>query len=124
MMDRHDRRPPILPAGKTATFDHVSVVPASPSAVWARIAHPDGINDELMPVMRMSVPTSLRGKTIDDVPIGETIGRSWFLLFGLLPFDYDDIVLAEREPEHRFRETSTMMSMRTWIHERTLVGHG
>ncbi|MBL7493706.1 hypothetical protein I6A60_34925 [Frankia sp. AgB1.9] len=101
----------------------VCVVPAAPDAVWARMTSPEGINDELMPVMRMSVPVGLRGKTIDDVPLGERVCRSWLLLFGFVPFEYDDIVIAEREPGRRFRETSTMWSVRRWVHERTVAPH-
>ena len=81
---------------------------------------PEGINDELMPFMRMTIPPHLSGKTIDEMPVREKIGRSWLLLFGLLPIDYDDITLAELEPGRRFLERSTMMSMSAWEHERTL----
>ena len=60
--------------------------------------------------MRMTVPRRLRGKTIDDVEPGEGLGRSWLLLFGLIPFDYDDLGLAELGPGHRFLERSTMLT--------------
>jgi hypothetical protein len=85
------------------------------------VVTPEGINDELRPWMRMTVPRRLRGKTIDDVEPGQRLGRSWLLLFGLIPFDYDDLGLAELGPGHRFLERSTMLSMRSWQHERTVV---
>jgi hypothetical protein len=85
---------------------------------------PAGINDELRPWMRMTMPRPLRGKTIDDVEPGQRLGRSWLLLFGLIPFDYDDLGLAELGPGHRFLERSTMLSMRSWEHERTIVPAG
>jgi ligand-binding SRPBCC domain-containing protein len=41
-------------------------------------------------------------------------------LFGVLPFDYDDLMIAELWPGRGFHEESTMLSMRLWRHERTL----
>ena len=72
----------------------------------------------------MTVPRPLRGKTIGDVEPGQRLGRSWLLLFGLIPFDYDDLGLAELGPGFRFLERSTMLSMRSWEHERTVVPAG
>ncbi len=86
----------------------------------SRITQPVGINHELFPFMRMTVPRSFRGKTIEDFAPGSFVGRSWLLLFGVLPIDHDDITLAARESGRYFREESTMMSMRSWTHERTL----
>ena len=81
---------------------------------------PEGINDELRPWIRMTMPAPLRDKSIDDVEAGQRLGRSWLLLFGALPFDYDDLALAELEPGRRFLERSTMLSMSTWEHERVV----
>jgi hypothetical protein len=67
------------------------------------------------------MPRSLRGKTIEQVPLGEPLGRSWILLFGLLPVDCDDLGLAERGPGFRFLERSAMLSMSAWEHERTVT---
>jgi ligand-binding SRPBCC domain-containing protein len=102
------------------TLERKSIVSATLDEVWKRVVHPDGINYELAPLMRMTVPRKLNGQTIDDVELGRFVCRSWFLLFGVLPIDYDDIVIAERERGHRFRETSSMFSIRSWEHERTL----
>src|SRR5882757_1927925 len=102
------------------TLQTKSIIVASQAEVWSRVTHPDGINYELAPVMRMTVPKELRGKTVRDVELGQHICRSWFLLFGLIPFEYDDIVIAEREHGRRFKETSSMLSIRAWEHERTL----
>ena len=85
---------------------------------------PEGINDELRPLLRMTMPPSLRGRTISEVPLGERLGRSWILLFGLVPVDYDDLGLAERGPGFRFLERSTMLSMGSWEHERTVAPAG
>lgn len=105
----------------TATFEKTSIVAAEQAEIWPWVTSPEGINDELMPVMRMTVPAQLRGKSIQEMPLRERIGRSWFLLFGFVPIDYDDITLAERDSGRRFLERSTMMSMASWEHERTLT---
>ncbi len=71
----------IAPAPQTVV--QASTLPAAAEDVWARAVTPEGINDELRPLLRMTMPRSLRGKTISEVPLGEPLGRSWILLFGL-----------------------------------------
>ena len=97
-----------------------SSIPAPADEVWARVTTPAGINDELMPVMRMTIPRQLRGATIDDIPLGRPVGRAWLLLFGVLPFDADQLMIIERGPGS-FHESSTMLSLRRWEHERTVA---
>jgi ligand-binding SRPBCC domain-containing protein len=94
--------------------------------VWSRAISEQGINYEIRPWLQMTMPPALRGRTIDDVPLGEPLGRSWILLLGLLPVDYDDLMLAERGPGLRFLERSKLFSMRLWQHEREVkpVGDG
>lgn len=102
------------------TVEQSSVVTAPADDVWAWAVSEEGINDELRPILRMTMPRDLRGKTIDDVEVGVPLGRSWILLFGLIPVDYDDLFLAELGPGHRFLEHSSTLSMRPWQHERTV----
>jgi ligand-binding SRPBCC domain-containing protein len=102
------------------SLEQSSVVALPAPEMWARATSPGGINDELRPILRMTMPALLRGKTIDDVEVGVPLGRSWILLFGLIPVDYDDLFLAELEPGHRFLERSSMLSMRVWQHERSV----
>jgi ligand-binding SRPBCC domain-containing protein len=101
-----------------------SEVPRPAADVWERAISEEGINDELRPILRMTMPAGLRGKTIDDVEVGVPLGRSWILLFGLIPVDYDDLYLAELEPGRRFLERSSMLSMRVWQHERIVEPAG
>jgi hypothetical protein len=102
-----------------------SELAASAEAVWARAIDPAGINYELGPLMRMTVPRGAEDFGLDDPEPGH-IGRSWVLLFGFLPFDYDDITVVRVEPGRGFLERSSMLSMRLWEHERTLepLGEG
>jgi ligand-binding SRPBCC domain-containing protein len=95
-------------------------VPAPPEEVWARVTSVEGVNDELRPWLRMTVPRGWRGATLDDLPLGRRVGRSWVLLGGVVPVDYDDLTLVEVEPGRRFLERSPMGSMRSWQHERVV----
>lgn len=88
--------------------------------MWRRATALEGVNYELGPLLRMTAPRELRGATIADLRPGVPVGRSWVLLGGLLPVDYDDLCLAEIEPPRRFLERSQMASMALWEHERTI----
>ncbi|OBK83282.1 hypothetical protein A5649_06545 [Mycolicibacter heraklionensis] len=97
-----------------------SVIDSPPDAVWRRITTQDGINDEMGPYLKMTMPRSFRGNSIADVTPGTRIGRSWLLLFGVIPVGFDDITIARIEPGRMFREESRMTGMRIWVHHRTL----
>lgn len=101
-------------------FEHRTEIPAPAAEVWARVVTPDGINDEMRPWMTMSVPKGAAGVTIDNLAVGTPIGRAWLRLFGVVPFEYDYLTIVELEPGRRFREESTMLSMRRWVHDRTV----
>ena len=105
-------------------IERQSVVDAPAEQVWARVVTPEGINDEVRPWMTMSMPRGAESMTVDNVPVGVPIGRAWLRLFGVLPFDYDRLTIAELKPGHSFDEQSTMMSMRTWRHQRTVTPDG
>lgn len=106
----------------THSFEIATDLASPPATVWQHITSIDGVNGELMPLMRMTVPRALRGATLDDLPLGQRAGRSWILLFGVIPIDYDDMTIAERGPGHRFFEQSTMLTQSQWTHERTVEG--
>jgi hypothetical protein len=74
----------------------------------------------MRPYLRMTLPPGVEQLDPDNVEIGVPIGRSWILLFGLLPLDYDDVTLVRLEPGRGFLERSKMLSQRSWEHERTL----
>jgi ligand-binding SRPBCC domain-containing protein len=101
-----------------------TLVPAPCDVVWSRITTPEGVNDELRPLIRMTVPRALNGATIADIEAGTHLGRSWLMLLGIVPFDYDDIHLAELTPGRGFFEDSQMFLLRPWQHRRTLDPDG
>jgi ligand-binding SRPBCC domain-containing protein len=104
------------------TVTRTSEVSAPAEAVWRRVTSPAGINHELGPWMRMTLPRGVNG--LEDVELGRRIGRSWVLALGVIPFDYDDVTLVEMEPGRRFLERSPMGSMRHWEHERVVEPRG
>lgn len=111
-------------SGQEPTFRKTSVVNAPSDKVWAFVTSQEGINHEMGPYMKMTMPKAFRGKSIADVDPGTHVGKSFLLLFGLVPFGFDDITVAQIEPGRMFREESAMTGMRTWIHHRTLEPKG
>lgn len=102
-------------------FEIRSRLAADAGTVWAHASSLEGVNRELRPLCRMTYPAHARVLTEETVPLGQRLFRSWILLGGVLPVDYDDLVLAELEPGRRFLERSTLASQRLWEHERTLT---
>jgi hypothetical protein len=100
------------------SFERSSVVAAAPDVVWRRVVTPAGIDDEMRPWLSMTMPCD--DLAVDTVRLGEPVGRAWLRLFGVVPFDFDDLVVTELEPGRRFLEESSMASMRRWVHERTV----
>jgi ligand-binding SRPBCC domain-containing protein len=105
-------------------IERQSIVDAPAEQVWARVVTPEGINDELRPWMTMSMPRGAESLSVDNVPVGEPIGRAWLRLFSVVPFDYDRLTIAELVPGQSFDEQSTMMSMRRWRHQRSVSPDG
>jgi len=102
-----------------AAFQITTRLGAPADRVWVWALTEEGINFELRPWLRMTHPKGLtHARAIDQAPLGELLGRSWILLRGLIPVDYDDLCLAERGPGLRFLEISELGSARRWQHER------
>jgi len=104
---------------RRAEFEIGSILQATPAAVWERAMSAEGINAELGPLLRMTVPRGVDSLDLHGLEPGP-LGRSWLLLFGLIPIDYDEIGLERIEPGRGFLERSTMLSQRLWEHERTI----
>jgi ligand-binding SRPBCC domain-containing protein len=68
----------------------------------------------------MTCPPQFRRIDPEIVPLGRPWFRSWLLLFGVVPFDWDHLRLLAIEPGRYFHEDSTMLSQRRWVHRRDL----
>ncbi|HEY0973847.1 MAG TPA: hypothetical protein VGE57_05090 [Solimonas sp.] len=101
-----------------------STLAADAATVWTHATRMDGVNFELGPWVRMSVPASFAGRSIDEAPIGEIVFHSWLLVFGVLPFDRHALRLAAIGPGMRFDEDSTSWLQRVWRHHRRVEPRG
>ncbi len=108
---------------KSFAFDFSTRLSAPAAAVWSHATSMRGVNRELFPLVRMSHPKRLESLEGLQVPLGTRAFRSWILLFGVIPIDYDDLTFIELEPG-RFLERSPMLSQREWQHERRVYAVG
>ena len=97
-----------------------SRVAAPTATVWAGFTTAEGLNTELMPMLRLTPPHRSEGPATDPVGGGMPLGRSRLLLFGLIPLGHIELRLTELELGRRFVERSAMLAMREWQHERVL----
>jgi ligand-binding SRPBCC domain-containing protein len=102
------------------SFEISTYLSAPADLVWQHATDMTGVNGELQPLLRMTVPAGLSGASVADLPLGRRVGRSWLLIFGLLPVDFDDLTIAERGPGYRFLEKSVMLTQSCWEHERLI----
>lgn len=108
-------------AAREGSFEVSSRLAAPAVDVWAHATTAAGINEELMPIVRMTVPRGLGDDfALADVAAPQRLGRSWLLLGGLLPFDWDDLYIRRIGPGFAFEERSTMLSQRRWDHDRSV----
>ena len=97
-----------------------SVVRAPREQVWARVVTADGVSDEFGPLLTMRFPARLAGASIADLPLGSPAGRAWILLGGVIPVEFDDLVITELDAPRHFQERSSLGSCRVWEHRREL----
>jgi len=94
---------------------------ASRAEVWAVVSSMKGVNDELMPFVRMTYPSRLSKLTAADVVPGAVLFHSWILGLGVLPFDLHALALQEIREGDGFVEESTSWMQSRWRHERVLT---
>lgn len=104
-------------------FTVSSLLSAAPDVLWSHATSPVGVNREFRPLLRMTFPRGTVDVTAGWKP-GERQFRSWLLVAGFLPVDYDDLAFAEVEPGRRFLERSALLSQRRWEHERVIEPEG
>ncbi len=98
-----------------------TTVAASRPEVWARVATMDGVNDELMPLVRMTHPAHLQSLADVDVQPGAVLHRCWLLAGGFVPVDRHALALERVMDGEGFDEESTSWLQRRWCHERRLA---
>jgi len=89
--------------------------------VWERVSTMEGVNAELMPWLRMTVPPAVRERSLMEGPVGEPMFSSWLLLGGFVPIDRHTFCLEAIE-EGCFQEQSSSWLHAVWRHERRVLG--
>jgi hypothetical protein len=102
-------------------FTISSPLQASAEQVWAHASTFAGVNRELWPLVRMTFPPTLGRLTPEAFLVERTAFRSWILLFGLVPVEFDDFTLVQLEPGRGVLEVSRLLNMREWRHRRTVT---
>ena len=89
--------------------------------VWQRVSSMDGVNAELMPLVRMTHPPEATDLTSPLLKLGQTAFASWLLLFGFLPIDRHYLMLERLHANEGFDECSWSWMQRIWIHRRRVI---
>ena len=105
---------------KIYEFEISSELNATPSLLWDAAVTPANINREFRPVLRMTFPNGTR-RIAEPLVLNQTKFRSWLLLFGVLPIEYDDLAFSEVVEGQMFHEKSSMFFVRTWEHIRRIT---
>lgn len=109
------------------TLELSSSLAASADEVWAHASTMEGVNSELAPFVKMTVPASMRGRSLSDLTLvtkpGDEAFVSTLLAFGWLPFDRHHLRLRDIG-DRSFAEESWSWLQRRWCHERTVTPDG
>ncbi|HMJ14537.1 MAG TPA: hypothetical protein VK524_24160 [Polyangiaceae bacterium] len=84
----------------------------------------NGVNEELGPWLRMTVPPEASEMHLDEAPLGTPLFSSWVLLGGLVPIDRHHFMLSAVEHGRGFLEDSTSWTQRRWQHQRSVEPSG
>lgn len=106
-----------------AVIECSSRLAADADTVWARVATMEGVNAELMPLVRMTAPKGASLRELAPEQLGRPVLVSWLLGFGLIPFDRH-VLVVEAIGERSFVERSHSLAQRVWRHERRVVPDG
>ncbi len=102
------------------TFTVSSKLDADAKFIADKVFRIAGVNEELMPLVKMQLTPEWLQKSLAQWPVGYNIHASWLLLFGLLPIDRHHFGL-EQVTELSFREKSWTLVLRTWTHQRDIL---
>ena len=87
--------------------------------VWKGISTMKGVNKEFFPLLYMTSPDS--NLQISSSLVGiSPLFRSWLLLFGIFPIEFDLISFIQVKEEEKFEEKSSMLLIKEWNHKRDL----
>lgn len=79
-----------------------------------------GVNLELSPLIRMTVPPRWSGQEIFEWPTGRKLFSSWILLFGIMPIDRHTFYFQSIDRQRGFVEESSSLINKMWHHCRDI----
>ncbi len=103
-----------------APIVETSDLAVSVDQLWRHMTSMDGVNYELMPIVRMSFPAHWQRLDAHSLPSGTVLFHSTIMLLGVLPIDRHALALLTMTPHTGFLEHSTSLFNRAWVHERML----
>ena len=92
--------------------------------VWAKVSTMAGVNYELYPWVRMTVPASFGNRSLQDATTDQLQGvlfRSVLLALCCIPFDVHALHLDQIQAGQGFDEHSTSWMHKSWIHRRRVI---
>lgn len=100
-------------------FELSSKLEVSPEEIH-RILTMRGVNAELSPLIRMTVPPEWSKRAVIEWPTGRVLFSSWLLLFGAIPVDRHTFFLKSTDPQRGFVEESSSLTNKLWCHRRDI----
>lgn len=98
-----------------------SLLSADRLAVWRHMTRMAGVNEELMPVFRMTFPSYAADLSLfERSMLGHHLFTSVLLLFGIFPIDLHFLRLEDLDDERGFDENSSSLLHSFWRHRRSL----
>ena len=84
----------------------------------------DGVNRELSPLLRMTVPPEWSNIAIFEWPTERVLFSSWILLFGIFPIDRHKFFFQSTDRHRGFAEESKSLTNKRWHHRRDIDRNG
>ena len=101
-------------------FTTTSTLNLPRTQLWQEVTNMQGVNYELAPFVKMTLPKEYEQFTIQDAPVGEKLFTSIILFFKFIPVDIHHFRLDQVVTNERFEENSTSLMHQFWRHTRIL----
>jgi len=101
-------------------LQYISTINTNKKELWNSICTFQQLNDELLPVLKMTSPPKYNCIRFENFPIKSYVFVSAILLFRVIPIDRYYVRLMRVIPDSGFVEISKSIFTKKWIHIRKL----